>query len=155
MVTAEAAAAVTVERLGYSNYIRWYTDLVALAVEHGERRVRKASLDWLRELKVGSLGDHERGGPLVLFVTDGEDAVGVTVSTFDTLGPNFTVVHTDHRRKGVGSMLVRAKLTPQMHYTTLVALDNVPSLRLMFSVGLVADGLVDNGSGKQVLRFRK
>lgn len=144
---------VNVEVLRRSNFAGWHAAIVALAWQHGDRRVRQASLDWLAETVTDETVNLLPYS--ILFATDSEKVIGVSVATSVHEGPNFTVVHREYRRRGVARALIAAKIDHWPGYETLVALDNEPSLRLMFSLGLVAVGLADNGGGKNVLRFAR
>ena len=121
----------------------------AFVHSHGERRIMSRSHRALEAFDGTS-----RTGELWIAYTPEHEIVGVTFESADR-DTNFTVVRKDTRIKGIGKALIQKKLegrTPGT-YKTMVVTDNLPSLRLMFSVGLVGVGMTETLPGRPAIIF--
>jgi hypothetical protein len=79
--------------------------------------------------------------------------IGLIVIGNYGLEESFIVVHTNHRKQGVGEALVQFALQQLSKLYTRVAHDNIPSLKLCFSCNLVAFHLIKGPTGKPTLWF--
>lgn len=77
--------------------------------------------------------------------------VGVIAFGCYGLEESFIVVHPDFRNRRIGELLLNHSLKTLKKVYTRVACDNVPSLKLCFSCGLVAFRLIRGPTGKPTL----
>lgn len=64
---------------------------------------------------------------------------------------SFIAVHPDYRRKRVGEQLLKQAIQSLGKVYARVASDNIPSLKLCFSCGLMAFSLCKGPTGKDTL----
>jgi GNAT superfamily N-acetyltransferase len=98
---------------------------------HGNRRITQAAFDFYKDINNGFFGTFENDG-------DGKEAkmIGLSLSGLhgNDVIHSITVVHTDFRNKGIGTKLLQEKIDMisqfGYNYSTVVAEDNQPSLRI-------------------------
>jgi len=121
--------------------------LLSFCRKYGDRRITHRALRWFRRLP------HTRWkqGTLVAIVTEEKRLVGVIAFGSYGLEESFIVVHPDHRNRRIGERLLAFSLQSLKKVYTRVACDNLPSLKLCFSCGLVAFRLIRGPTGKPTL----
>lgn len=83
--------------------------------------------------------------------TEERRLVGVIAFGRYGLEESFIVVHPNHRNRKIGELLLNYSLNSLKKVYTRVACDNIPSLKLCFSCGLVAFRMIRGPTGKPTL----
>jgi GNAT superfamily N-acetyltransferase len=123
------------------------SSLLAFCRKYGDRRITHRALRWFYRLPYTRWAE----GTLVAIATEGQRLIGVIAFGCYGLEESFIVVHPDHRNRRIGEILLNHALKSLKKVYTRVACDNIPSLKLCFSCGLVAFRLIRGPTGKPTL----
>ncbi|OYD08439.1 GNAT family N-acetyltransferase [Paludifilum halophilum] len=123
--------------------------ILQFAKKYGDQRITHRALRWLKTLKSGPFPE----GTWMATAVDGRRLIGFILFGRYGLEESFIVVHPSYRKKGVAETLLQAALDEMDKIYTRVACDNLPSLKLCFSAGLVAFHLIKGPTGKPTLCF--
>jgi ribosomal protein S18 acetylase RimI-like enzyme len=115
---------------------------------YGDKRITKRALNWLEEVMPNDLSMQ---GNCLLVCTEGTMIVGAIAVANYGRGESFIAVKPTERQKGTGRILVEALMCRMEKMYTRVALDNTPSLKLCFSVGMVGFKMITGPTGKPTL----
>lgn len=121
--------------------------LVPFIRKYGERRITHKAIRWLQTLQT----DHFPEGTLISIATEQRKLAGVIAFSRFGLDQSFIVVHPLRRKQKIGETLLYHALEDLEKVYTRVACDNIPSLKLCFSAGLVAFRLIRGPTGKPTL----
>lgn len=114
------------------------SEIIAFLVAQGDKRITPEALEYYKDWRLETVvtRQHSDTGELV-----GVSLAGITLE-YQVIH-SVTVVHADHRNKGIGAQLLQQKiftldLCEGVHdYRAVVAEDNLPSNRICQKVGLV------------------
>lgn len=123
--------------------------VLALVHRHGDRRITHRAIRWLRDLKPGEL--NQPGTLIVLARTDRGRIAGCLAAKDFGRSESLIVVHSACRRRGIAKALTAAVIRRLGKLYVRVAVDNVPSLKTCFSLGMVAFHLFTGPTGKPTL----
>lgn len=123
------------------------SSLLAFCRKYGDRRITHRALRWFQRLAHTRWGQ----GTLVAIAIEERRLVGVIAFGSYGLDESFIVVHPDYRNRRIGEQLLTHSLKTLKKVYTRVACDNLPSLKLCFSCGLVAFRLIRGPTGKPTL----
>lgn len=121
--------------------------LITFIRRHGDQRITHHAIRWFSKLRSENLNE----GTCVTVVLSKKKLAGIVVFGNYGLDEAFTAVHPDYRKKGVGEMLLKHSLEKLDRVYTRVATDNIPSLKLCFSCGLIAFHLIRGPTDKPTL----
>lgn len=135
-----------IHRCDNMTWFKRRTRFIQFIIRYGDRRITHKAIRWLRRLK-----HIEAPGHLIAYVQDGNRMVGFTAIGDYGQKEAIIVVHPQYRKQRVGEQLLRYTLQELPKVYTRVACDNIPSLRLCFSCGLVAYRLIKGPTQKPTL----
>jgi GNAT superfamily N-acetyltransferase len=121
--------------------------VIRIMKKHGDGRITHRALRWLNRLDPREVPE----GTYIAAAMDGNRVIGLIVFGKFGVEESFIAVHPDHRKQGVGEALLNNAINHLKKVYTRVATDNIPSLRLCFSCGLVAFRLTHGPTGKPTL----
>ncbi|SHE76294.1 Protein N-acetyltransferase, RimJ/RimL family [Seinonella peptonophila] len=125
---------------------KWRPTLIRFIWKHGDQRITHQAIRWFRRLN-----NVEQEGTLVALAMEEKRLIGLTALSNYGLGEAFIVVHPRFRKSGVGEKLLQFTLQELPKVYTRVACDNIASLKLCFSCGLIAYKLISGPTGKPTL----
>ncbi|MBA4541613.1 MULTISPECIES: GNAT family N-acetyltransferase [Thermoactinomyces] len=114
---------------------------------YGDGRITHRALRWFQRLSKQNIPE----GTYVAAALDKKKLIGVIVFGHYGLQESFIAVHPQYRKRGVGEVLLKSALAKLPKIYTRVACDNIPSLKLCFSCGLIAFKLIKGPTGKPTL----
>lgn len=123
------------------------TSIIQFMQKYGDGRITHRALRWFQQLRPEQL----TSGTLVAMALDHKQVAGVIVFGNYGIDEAFVAVHPDYRQQKVGESLLNHALQHFPKLYTRVACDNIPSLKLCFSCGLVAFQLFKGPTGKPTL----
>ncbi|MFC4075793.1 GNAT family N-acetyltransferase [Salinithrix halophila] len=121
--------------------------LVRFSRNYGDRRITHRAIRWLRDLH----SDPFPEGTLLAAATEGKRLTGFILFGKFGLEEAYIVVHPKFRNQRVGETLLEHAIGKLGKVYTRVACDNIPSLKLCFSMGLQAFHLTTGPTGKPTL----
>ncbi|PTM58049.1 GNAT family N-acetyltransferase [Desmospora activa] len=119
--------------------------LVHFSFRYGDKRITHKALRWLQRLPTDQSFPE---GTWMAVALDEERLAGFILFGQFGLKEAIVIVHPDHRKKSVGEQLLTLALDRLDRVYTRVACDNIPSLKLCFSKGLIAFRLITGPTGK-------
>lgn len=122
--------------------------LIRFSLRHGDKRITHKALRWLKRLP---LNQPFPQGTWMAVALEKDRLCGFILFGGFGLEEAFIVVHPARRRQRVGEQLLELALSRLDRIYTRVACDNIPSLKLCFSMGLVAFHLISGPTGKPTL----
>ncbi|MGA9174217.1 MAG: GNAT family N-acetyltransferase [Thermoactinomyces sp.] len=114
---------------------------------YGDGRITHRALRWFQSLTEEKTPE----GTYVATALDKKKLIGVIVFGEYGIKESFIAVHPQYRKRGVGEVLLKSALAKLPKIYTRVACDNIPSLKLCFSCGLIAFKLIKGPTGKPTL----
>jgi len=123
--------------------------LIRFTIQHGDNRITHQAIRWLKRLKPFEL----KNGTIIIVAIDNKKLVGLVAFGNYGIEESFCVVHPHYRNKGIGERLLKHSFQYLNRVYTRVATDNIPSLKVCFSSGLVAFRLVKGPTGKPTFLF--
>lgn len=115
---------------------------------NGDRRITLSARKWFNNL---SPEDLSKPGTEILMMVLGHRIVGISAISFYGIDQSIIAVHRDYRNQGIGEQLVRFHIQSLGKLYARVAVDNQASLKLCFTVGMVAFQLFNGPTGKPTL----
>lgn len=115
--------------------------------KYGNGRITHQAIHWFQELTSEELGK----GTVITASLEEKKLTGVIL--FGKYGTEEAVitVHPHYREQRIGEMLLKHSIESLDKIYTRVACDNIPSLKLCFSCGMVAIDLFTGPTGKPTL----
>lgn len=114
---------------------------------YGDKRLTHKALRWLSTLPPQPYEE----GTVIAVALDGRRLVGVIAIGQYGKEESIIAVKPNYRQSGVGRQLVHYALEHLDRLYSRVAMDNIPSLKLCFSIGMVAFDLFTGVTGKPTL----
>lgn len=139
---------MNIKRISPELFPRFRNHLIHFVRQHGDRRITKKAIQWLASLDSQQLFSE---GNLILAMVEGRRLLGLLVVSDYGIQESFIVVHKLARQQRIGSQLVGEMLSCLDKFYSRVALDNVPSLKLCLTMGMVGFKLVRGPTGKPTL----
>jgi hypothetical protein len=115
---------------------------------HGDKRITKEGIRWLDGLAPDTLEQPENC--ILITVEDGKITGLLAVADYGR-EESYVAVHKLYRQKNTGVSLINELLKYMDKAYGRVALDNVPSLKMCFAMGMVGFKLVTGPTGKPTL----
>ena len=122
---------------------RYRARLLRFLRTYGDRRLTYKALRWLRDLPA-----KPADGTVMAVALDGKWLAGVIAIGNYGLAESIIAVKPVYRNKGIGKWLTRYVIDKHGRMYARVALDNIPSLKLCFSLDMVAFDLFTGVTGK-------
>lgn len=123
--------------------------LITFTTQYSEDRITHQAIRWLKRLKPNELRD----GTIIIIAVEGKKLLGLVAFGNYGIDESFCVVHPRYRNRGIGEQLLKQSLQHLNRIYTRVATDNIPSLKVCFSCGLVAFRLQEGPTGKPTFVF--
>lgn len=123
--------------------------IIRFIVKYGDGHITKKAINWLKRTPFSALKT-EQGDLINVFINNNK-ILGVLVIADYGLEQAVIAVHSDARKYGLANRLVTEALENIDRFYVKVANDNIPSLRLCFSVGMRAFDMVKGPTGKPTL----
>lgn len=118
--------------------------LLRFIKRYGDGRITYQALRWFNRLSPGELKE----GTYIAAAYDEKKVTGIIVFGHYGIEESFIAVHPDYRQKKVGEQLLKQAIQSLGKVYARVAFDNIASLKLCFSCGLVAFSLCKGPTGK-------
>jgi hypothetical protein len=115
---------------------------------HGDKRITKQGISWLEQLDAELLA--EEGNLILVAVEDNKLAGLIAISDYGRL-ESYVAVHINHRQKRTGVTLIEELMQRIDKAYGRVALDNIPSLKMCFAIGMVGFKVITGPTGKPTL----
>jgi Acetyltransferases len=126
--------------------------LIDFAVRFGEKRLTVAAIHSLRSLPPELLSASD-SHTVIAVARQGSRIVGLGCAAEAGEKSCIIVTHPEARGLGIGFAVMEAIMKKLGRLTCQVALDNVPSLKLFFRLGMKAVSMSTGPTGKPTLRF--
>lgn len=114
---------------------------------YGDKRLTHKALRWLKQLPA----EPYQKGTIIAVALDDRRLVGLAAIGNFGLDESIIAVKPDYRKRGLGQDLIRFLLQDVDRLYAKIATDNIPSLKLCFSMGMVAFDLFIGVTGKPTL----
>lgn len=105
-------------------------------------------------LKALTRDDIDKPGTIALVAVENKRIMGVLIGGGYGHDFSLAVVRRGERSRGLGKQLLRRAIEELGSFHVEIASDNVPSLKIAFSCGLLAYGVFVRDNGKVVLRLK-
>lgn len=115
---------------------------------HGDKRITKQGIRWLEGLESEELNQE---GNCVLVSIDDNKLTGLLAVSHYGIKESYVAVHKDHRQKQAGVTLIQELMKRMDKCYGRVALDNIPSLKMCFAMGMIGFKVVTGPTGKPTL----
>lgn len=135
-------------KLTERNLERHRKHLLLFFRKHGDKRITKAGMDWLRQ---AGKEDVNREGNFMIYGLHNKLLVGVFIVVNYGIDESFIAVHRHYRNQDIGSEMIQRAITELGKLYGRVAMDNIPSLNLCFHNGMVAFQYLRGPTGKPTL----
>jgi GNAT superfamily N-acetyltransferase len=124
--------------------------LIRFFRKHGDERITKHGLDWLRNVQPGEI---EREGNAAYCTVHKQLLTGVIIIVHYGIEESYMAVHRSYRQQKIGSQLLQKTVEDLGKLYARVATDNVASIKLCVDTGMVAFDLIKGPTGKPTLWF--
>lgn len=121
--------------------------LLRFIKRYGDGRITYQALRWFNQLSPKQLKE----GTYIAAAYDEKKVTGIIVFGNYGIEESFIAVHPDYRQKKVGEQLLNHAIQSLGKVYARVAVDNIASLKLCFTCGLVAFSLCKGPTGKDTL----
>ena len=121
--------------------------LIRFLKKHGDGRITHKAIRWLKQIQATEV----KPGTLILLAFHQQKLVGLMAFSHYGIEHAITAVHPNWRKQGIGMAMLKKALSQLKKVYTRVAYDNIPSLKLCFSCGLVAFDMIKGPTGKPTL----
>ncbi|RXT04810.1 N-acetyltransferase [Ammoniphilus sp. CFH 90114] len=115
---------------------------------HGDKRITKQGIRWLQRLKSEEV---MLPGNVILIAIEDKIMTGLIAVADYGRAESYVAVHKRYRQKQTGVTLIQELMRRIDKAYGRVALDNVPSLKMCFAMGMVGFKLVTGITGKPTL----
>ncbi|RKD23761.1 GNAT family N-acetyltransferase [Ammoniphilus oxalaticus] len=115
---------------------------------HGDKRITRQGIRWLERLQAEKLNQK---GDVILVAVEQKKLTGLLAISDYGRKESIVVVHRQHRQKKTGINLISEILKRVDKCYGRVALDNVPSLKMCFAMGMVGFKIIEGPTGKPTL----
>ncbi|WP_048600624.1 GNAT family N-acetyltransferase [Rubeoparvulum massiliense] len=117
---------------------------------YGDQRITFRAIRWIKRLPASKLSE---AGTFVLVARSGNELKAVLVIGDYGKEEALVVVHPDSRNDGIGKALLDHLFRRIDRAYGRVAIDNLPSMKMCFGMGMVAIQLTTGPTGKPTLWF--
>ncbi|MBO8171898.1 MAG: N-acetyltransferase [Bacillaceae bacterium] len=125
-------------------------NLIQFIYLHGDKRITKKAINWFRQVAPEELHDQ---GNLILAAVHDHKIKGILAVADYGRKESFAVVHRDSRQSGIGIRMVDEALRQMNKLYGRVAVDNIPSMKMCLSLGMVGFKMTTGPTGKPTLWF--
>lgn len=123
--------------------------LINFVRKHGGGHITLRTIRWLKNTTFSSL--KYDNGDLIYVYMNNNKIYGVIAVSHYGLKYSIVVVHSEMRKKGIATNLINEALNNLDRLYFRVANDNIPSLRMCFSISMRAFTLTKGPTGKPTL----
>ncbi|MEW9670693.1 GNAT family N-acetyltransferase [Ammoniphilus sp. 3BR4] len=122
--------------------------LIRFLKSHGDKRITKQGIRWLEGLNEAEV---LHPGNVILVCIEDKKLTGLIAVSDYGRQESYVAVHQDYRQRQTGVTLIEELMKRIDKAYGRVALDNVPSLKMCFAMGMVGFKLVTGPTGKPTL----
>jgi len=115
---------------------------------HGEKRITHQAIKWVTEM---STEDLKRPGTAVIVAVEGKVLCGMIAVSNYGIDESIVIVHRNYRQQNIGIQLINHLLAVIDKLYGRVSLDNIPSLKMCFAIGMVGFKLIEGPTGKPTM----
>ena len=137
-------------QLSSEQFTKHRTTLLQFIRRHGEQRITLRALRWLKKLPPSKLN---QPGTMILTALHHGRIEGILVIGEYGREEALVVVHPETRNSGVGKEMLDHLFRKIDRAYGRVAIDNIPSMKMCFGMGMVAIHLTTGPTGKPTLWF--
>jgi hypothetical protein len=112
---------------------------------HGDKRITSRALAWFESLPPADLKKPEN---LILIYVEEKRLLGCLAVADYGIKESFIAIHQEARQLGIAKLLVEYTLDNTEKLYARVALDNIPSMKTCFAVGMVGFSCITGPTGK-------
>lgn len=122
--------------------------LLRFIQSYGEGRITHRGIRWLKSIEAE---EGEKPGTLFLIAKENHQLAGFFAVLDYGRKESLIVVHPKYRNQGLGRRMIEESLIKLGRFYGRVALDNLPSLHMVFGLGMVGFKLTKGPTGKPTL----
>lgn len=126
------------------------SSILQFIIKYGDNHITKQAIKWLKNTSTKEINS-QKGNIIHVIVNDQKKIIGIIAVANYGLEQAIIVVDPKVRKSGIGYRLTKGVLEDIDRYYVKVAHDNIPSLKLCFSVGMQAFDLIKGPTGKPTL----
>ncbi len=115
---------------------------------HGDKRITRQGIRWLEGLHGEELN---KQGSLILVTIEENRMTGILAISDYGREESYVAVHQDYRQKRTGVTLIEELMKRVDKAYGRVALDNIPSLKMCFAMGMIGFKVISGPTGKPTL----
>jgi len=117
---------------------------------YGDGHITKKAITWLQRTPFSEIKP-KQGNLIHVLLNKNKKIIAVLAISNFGLDQAIVVLHPNYRKKGLAKKLNTEALTDINRFYVRVANDNIPSLKLCFSLGMQAFSLIKGPTGKPTL----
>lgn len=137
-------------RIAASELLKYRRQMLRFIRDNGDNHITKKAYTSFRLLAPQAL---EQEGNIVFIGLQGRTLAGLIFCEHYGQKTSFAVVGKKYRSRGVGKALLQQAMAGMKKFYAEVAVDNVPSMKLLFSMGMVAYDVFPR-YGKMILKVK-
>ena len=115
---------------------------------HGDKRITKKGIRWLESLQPEELTVQ---GNIILVAVEEKKLTGLIAISDYGRQESLVAVHLLHRKQNTGVTLISELMKRVDKCYGRVALDNIPSLKMCFAIGMIGFKVISGPTGKPTL----
>ena len=124
--------------------------LISFISKYGDNHITKKAINWFNRTPFSEI-TKEKGDAVHIIINDRNKIIAMIGIVNYGLEQAIIVVHPKIRKTGIAQKLTNGVLDDIDRYYVKVANDNIPSLKLCFSIGMRAFNLIKGPTGKPTL----
>ena len=141
---------IVYRQIGRADWPKFRSAALQLVRTQADRHITRRAYENMRSMHPKAL---DEAGNVIFSAWEGSLLVGILLCERFGNRSALAVVRRTHRSQGIAKELLRRALAAMGRFYAEVATDNIASLRVVFGMGMIADG-VFRRHGKWVLKVR-
>ncbi|MCF6094616.1 GNAT family N-acetyltransferase [Microaerobacter geothermalis] len=141
-----------IKSLNPSQFVKLKKSLLQFVISHGERKITSRAIQWIKELEPLKL---DQPGYFLLIAAEEKKLLGLTAVANYGTEESFVVVHKRERQQGISQEMIKFLFQQIDKIYGRVSLDNIPSIKMCLSMGMVGFKLVEGPTGKPTMWFAR